>query len=513
MTLTMEGVLALAPDEASAKAARGLIAPAKWPVLGANDAAVWGECQGSGSKPYQTQVDRAGPAFRCSCPSRKFPCKHGLALLMLHAQEAGRFSAGEPPTWVVEWLASRDERAQKKEERDQKAVERAAERAAQIAEGVDPAQAASALVDPDGATRREAQRWRRIEDAAAELQRWLGDQIGRGLGAIDDATIRGWRTMAARMVDAQAPGLGQRLGAAADVWRVGADWPERLLSRLGLLQLACEAISRRETLSPEVQADLRTLCGWPVDQSEVLATGERVTDRWVVLGAIVEERDARLNERRVWLQGTSTGRRAWLLDHAHGARGFDGVWLPGGAADLTLVFHPGAAPMRALVVETSPTTTIASTQSIGSAVAPSTMQALDPDADANTDVDADVDADADADAGAGAGAGAGADAASAHAWSAEWRRIASRVAANPFAMLHPVVLAHATPVQTESGPQLVADGRALPLRLGDSDWWTLMAVSGGHPLRVMGEWDGYRLGPLTAWTSGAVGPAWVRGAA
>ena len=53
MTLTMEGVLALAPDEASAKAARGLIAPAKWPVLGANDAAVWGECQGSGATPYR----------------------------------------------------------------------------------------------------------------------------------------------------------------------------------------------------------------------------------------------------------------------------------------------------------------------------------------------------------------------------------------------------------------------------------------------------------------------------
>ena len=97
MTLTMEGVLALAPDEASAKAARGLTSPAKWPLLGADDAAVWGECQGSGSKPYQTQVDLSGPAFRCSCPSRKFPCKHNLALLMLRAQNASRFNSDEPP--------------------------------------------------------------------------------------------------------------------------------------------------------------------------------------------------------------------------------------------------------------------------------------------------------------------------------------------------------------------------------------------------------------------------------
>jgi predicted signal transduction protein with EAL and GGDEF domain len=85
-------------------------------MLGASDAAVWGECQGSGSKPYQTQVDvsGAGPTFRCSCPSRKFPCKHGLALLLLQAQTPQTFTAAEP-AWVSEWRASRQERAEKKE--------------------------------------------------------------------------------------------------------------------------------------------------------------------------------------------------------------------------------------------------------------------------------------------------------------------------------------------------------------------------------------------------------------
>lgn len=58
--LTADAVVALSPDDASTKAARGLVAPAKWPMLGASDAAVWGECQGSGSKPYQTQVDVSG---------------------------------------------------------------------------------------------------------------------------------------------------------------------------------------------------------------------------------------------------------------------------------------------------------------------------------------------------------------------------------------------------------------------------------------------------------------------
>src|SRR4051812_28757030 len=75
--LTTEQVLALAPDAASVKAGQGLANPASWVSLGRDERSVWGECQGSGKLPYRTQMDAHGPAFHCSCPSRKFPCKHG----------------------------------------------------------------------------------------------------------------------------------------------------------------------------------------------------------------------------------------------------------------------------------------------------------------------------------------------------------------------------------------------------------------------------------------------------
>lgn len=44
---------------------------------------IFGECKGSGKSNYQTSVDFSGdaPVFRCSCPSRQFPCKHGVAIL------------------------------------------------------------------------------------------------------------------------------------------------------------------------------------------------------------------------------------------------------------------------------------------------------------------------------------------------------------------------------------------------------------------------------------------------
>ena len=72
---------------------------------------MWGLCKGSGSKPYQTVVDIKGPAFKCSCPSRKFPCKHALGLLLLWAGDGREVTAGEPPQWAGEWLAGRRERA------------------------------------------------------------------------------------------------------------------------------------------------------------------------------------------------------------------------------------------------------------------------------------------------------------------------------------------------------------------------------------------------------------------
>lgn len=447
--LTTQSVLALAPDESSAKAARGLAAPGQWPTLGADAAAIWGECQGSGSKPYQTQVDLAGPAFRCTCPSRKFPCKHGLALLLLRVQHADRFVASTQPAWVGEWLASRSEKAQKKEER-----------AAKAAEPLDPAEAAARAARAD---KSEAQRWQRIEAAAQDLRRWLGDQVSAGLGALDAHTLAGWHTMAARLVDAQAPGLALRVREAAAGVRQGADWPERTLRRLGLLQLACDGIERRSTLAAEVQADLRTLVGWPHDKAEVTATPERVSDRWTVLGVAIDERDDKLVERRVWLHGAASGRRAWLLDHAHGGRGFEMNWLAGTSVQAELAFFPGASALRALCIG-------APSQSAAPVWPNPTFEQ-------------------------------------------EWHRLAERVAACPWVRWHPLVLCAAVPLRHGALWFAVIGAQALPLDIGDARAWLLLACSGGAPLHLAGEWDGHAFTPLCAWRDGAAALVWQRSAA
>ena len=44
---------------------------------------------------------------KCTCPSRKFPCKHVLGLLWLTAEAIVPFAPTDTPTWVSDWLGRR----------------------------------------------------------------------------------------------------------------------------------------------------------------------------------------------------------------------------------------------------------------------------------------------------------------------------------------------------------------------------------------------------------------------
>src|SRR5215470_11616687 len=88
MSFTLERIEALAPDQSSLAAARKLLKPSSWPTLAEGEGLIWGECQGSGATPYRVAVNEADAGHKCTCPSRKFPCKHALALMWMRADEA-----------------------------------------------------------------------------------------------------------------------------------------------------------------------------------------------------------------------------------------------------------------------------------------------------------------------------------------------------------------------------------------------------------------------------------------
>ena len=83
MVLTAAQILDTAADAPSRKAGQDLAKPAKWSGFGRDGDLVWGEIKGSGASPYRTVADLAGSASKCTCPSRKLPCKHALGLMLL----------------------------------------------------------------------------------------------------------------------------------------------------------------------------------------------------------------------------------------------------------------------------------------------------------------------------------------------------------------------------------------------------------------------------------------------
>ena len=330
MTFSPEQIAALAPDDASVKAGRGLVNPAKWPTLGQSAEAIWGECQGSGSKPYQVSIDLSGPAFKCTCPSRKFPCKHGLGLMFLAAEKAAAVKNGEPPAWVSDWLNTRREKGEKK--------------AAAAAEKKETP------IDPEATAKRVAKRLERMKQGGEEISRWLADQIRSGIATYPQQPPAYFSNVAARMVDAQVPGFANEISRLESVIHTGEHWPHRALAQLGRIHLLAEGLSRFESLPAALQGDLRNYLGWSLDKEEVLLVGERMSDEWAIVGQINIERD-KLWERRTFLLGLKTSRAALLLDFAHGNRTF-AVPLPVGMKfTAALAFYPAAFPLRALLIE------------------------------------------------------------------------------------------------------------------------------------------------------------------
>ncbi|MFJ2739109.1 SWIM zinc finger family protein [Streptomyces sp. NPDC087440] len=331
---TADQVLALAPDAASRKAGSRLGTAGPWSEAGCDGAgALWGLCKGSGSRPYRTAVDLAGAgaASTCSCPSRKFPCKHALGLLLLWAAEDPVVTAGaEPAEWAGEWLRGRRERA-------------GAQKGETSAEtGESPAEKTA---DPEAARRRAERRAARIASGASELEQRLADLLREGLASAEREGYGYWEETAARMVDAQAPALAARVRELGSIPASGPGWPSRLLEECALLHLLDGAWLGRDRLPAELATTVRTRVGLPSAPA-----GPAVHDSWLVL-AQYDQSDGKVTTRRIWLHGQGTGRTVLVLSFGAAGRAPE-IALPVGlAVDAEVLPHGGAGQLRATLGE------------------------------------------------------------------------------------------------------------------------------------------------------------------
>ncbi|WP_291426307.1 SWIM zinc finger family protein [Deinococcus sp.] len=321
MTLTPETILALAPDSGSAANGKKLATPARWPALHTAPGLLWGEAQGSGKNPYLVGVDLNGYVSKCSCPSRKFPCKHALALMLLYAADAGRFSEQAAPESLGKWLEGRTQRTERSEQAGETPRKEA-----------DPAQHAKSW----------AKREKKMSDGLAALELWLSDLVREGLLAARERSYGEWDGQAARMIDAQLPGVARLARQIPGL--LHGESGEGLTAHLGRLYLLTQGWHHRGGLSSGERADLLTTLGLPLDKSALTRSD---TDSWLCVGIVTEE-EGHLTVRRTWLLG-DTGEVALLLDFSPKNMGLGAGFFPLQRLSGALGYAPSAFPQRAVL--------------------------------------------------------------------------------------------------------------------------------------------------------------------
>ncbi|MCU1394663.1 MAG: hypothetical protein JWM34_3091 [Ilumatobacteraceae bacterium] len=465
---TPEQVLSLAPDRAAATAAVPLGTSANWSAAGCDDGAVWGSYIATSAEPYDVAVDLSddvgGPAYRCNCPSRKIPCKHALGLLLLHAN--GSVASARRLPFAAEWLQRRAARARGLAE----ALEAEAEpddapdatSPVPTADGDEVTEAGDAVLgggarSPDAEPaeidpqrqKRHFERAERMRAGLQELDRWLADRIRVGLAASELGDIETWDRLAARLVDAQCGALANRVRRVATKVGQHPRWHEDVLEEMALLHALALGAQHTSSLLPDLADGVHVATGLTVAKDDVLASVPS-TARWIVAGES-RTREDRITVQRTWLASAGQGPVTWAMVLAFGAFGNEvsTEHQVGTALEADLHWYPGGINLRAIIGRVT-----------GDPLPDRTGPATTPIADAL------------------------------HA--AGWA-----LAAEPWVERYPMCI-EAVPAPIGNGRWVLVDATgSVPIAAGFTKTAELVSVSGGLPVRMVGEWSADGLLPLT----------------
>jgi hypothetical protein len=440
LSLSQAKIEALAPDQGSLASAKKLLKLSGWPTLGQNGTGlVWGECQGSGSSPYRVCIDEGDAGYKCNCPSRKFPCKHSLALMWIRLEGKAQFSQADTPSWVSDWV-SRRRGPSAAVSSGPRASMSAAEEVVQVVDEKVQARAAAAK------ERSRADREASIIGGIEELGLWLSDQIMSGCSTFAASPGQSCRAMAQRLVDAKAGGLAvmvdsmpSRLHAIPDAARSLA-----AVKELGVLHLISQAYVRQNALPPALREDVRQSVGWNLTREALFEhpLAVRESGEWRVWMTRSEVQPDKLRRNEAWLH--SEDRFAVLIDYVPVSTGASSSgYAVGEAFDADLVYYPSSVPMRAVLARSSGTRVEAPVAPIG----PSVDDAYDAYVDA--------------------------------------------LASKPWLGDHPLAFSRARVRRGDGGLYLCGDRTALPIAKSQQDAvWTLLRSTG---LRGAGVWNGDEL--------------------
>ena len=267
--ITEQYVTSIAPNPAAVKNAKKISSSGGFVRLyaSADDSFYMGECTGSGASNYTTSADFADPArpvYRCSCPSRQFPCKHSLALLFEMAAQK-KFAPCEIPEDILQ---------------KRKKLEAKAEKAAAKTEEADPAAPKAPPKVNKAARTKKLKKQLEGLDMTQELVNGL---LNAGLGAMGGNSVSAYRDLAKQLGDYYLPGPQACLNELVlemEAFRKDADTAHYtraagILSRLRALLTKSRAYLNEKLESGEVGDDdsalYEALGGvWKLDQLQAL---------------------------------------------------------------------------------------------------------------------------------------------------------------------------------------------------------------------------------------------------
>lgn len=328
--LTPEQIEDLAPKATAYAAGKKLSNTLKWESYAKSPRALWGLIKGSGKKPYATQIDIQELAFKCSCPSRQFPCKHALALLILNSNE-DLTPDSEEPEWVSEWIDKRRNKAKPKPAKDK------------TAEEIEKSEA--------GKQKRQDERKALVDDGVKELERWLEDMMRAGLLELPGKPQSYYSDMAARMVDAKANGLAGWVKALAKLDYTHIDtWHTQAVQIIGKLNLLIQSWKNVDQLSEDWQITLKNLMGWSQSSKELMQDKDArcIKDQWIILGQekeVIED----ITVLRSWLYGQKHQQRALILNFGTRHSPLENSLIAGTVMEAELAYFPSITPQRAIV--------------------------------------------------------------------------------------------------------------------------------------------------------------------
>jgi len=428
--VTIKDALSFTADSAVAAEARKVAHAHRWLSLEGNGKVLWGEFKTRrGSIRSEVDLRHDKPGFKCSCRSRKSPCKHSFGLLMLLVKNSDAFRVvEEPPEETTQWLKRRDSHIAPPERTPEEEAKLAAQR-----------------------QKNREKRFSQMAKGIDELEVWLLDVLREGLAALHGQPPEYWEERAARLVDAKMKAVANRVKNLAFVMQA-ADWHEQTLQTFGELFLLIKAFRQRAYLPQPLQQELLNTAGVNFKKDDLLAE-KGVQDDWVVLGR-EEGEEENLYFQRIWLLGVKTNRYGLRLEFNYGSPVAGGDWPIGTFLKAEVVFYPSSFPQRVLFKKyelTKPQTTLSYFQH----------------------------------------------------FAAFAKAYAEAVAANPWLVSFPGLIQKVIPVSKDEQYFLTdTNQQAIVIPDDEDQFWTLFALSGGHPIAVFGNWNGSIFRPLSAEVQG-----------